>query len=113
MVAQFLFMLTNIEMNQQWTVAGLPLGSCRRLNTRTRPCSSLTYKRHTWDQYLKTMEMVTKASDDLESVQYPALAQASQFLCESVYSHSSVPPSSGGKIFVRSFFMMETRDESE
>ena len=46
-------------------------------------------------------------------MQYPALAQASQFLCESVYSHSSVPPSSGGKIFVRSFFMMETRDESE
>ena len=56
---------------------------------------------------------MTKNSDDLESVQYPALAQASQFLCESVYSHSSVPPSSGGKIFVRSFFMMETRDESE
>ena len=95
--------MINTEMIQ-WTVKGLPLGSCRRLNTRTRPCSSLTYKRHTWDQYLM-IKIETKASDDLESVQYPALAQASQFLCESVYSHSSVPPSSGaGGIFVWKLF---------
>ena len=46
------------------------------------------------------MEMTTK-DFDLESVQYPAFAQASQFVCESVKAHSSVPPSSGGEMFMK------------
>ena len=33
---------------------GSPLGNCRRTSTRTMPCSSLTYKRHTYDYNLTT-----------------------------------------------------------